>query len=190
MRKKFHPGGVIEFHPYSLVEMLVVLAIIAILAGLGAGGYQAGRRWLATIRTEALLAKLRLAIQAYKTDKGYYPLPHNNEVNFKLDTNARDFDSGYSSDVRHQPRNNLNYFLDYGKIQADQSQKIHSGDCNYYYVKDGWHAPSATMTVSGHGYSWGAIKYRCPGQTNTNSFDLYSAGPDRQFGTSDDIYAK
>ncbi|MDD5699482.1 MAG: type II secretion system protein [Victivallaceae bacterium] len=177
MRKKVYSGRRLEFHAYSMVEMLVVLAIVAILIGIGAGGYQAGRRWLATVRTEALLAKLRLAIQAYKNDKGYYPMPYGGSaVNFKLDTNANDFDSGSHSDSWLQPRNNLNYFLDYGKIQADQSEKIHSGGCNYYYVKDGWNC---------------VIKYLCPGTVNTASFDLYSAGPDRRFDTSNDnIYAK
>ncbi len=35
---------------------------------------------------------------------------------------------------------------------------------------------------------WGnAYQYQYPGQRNTNSYDLSSAGPDEQFGTEDDI---
>jgi general secretion pathway protein G len=35
---------------------------------------------------------------------------------------------------------------------------------------------------------WGnAYEYQCPGQQNTTSYDLTSAGPDGQFGTEDDI---
>ncbi len=33
----------------------------------------------------------------------------------------------------------------------------------------------------------GAYVYRKPGQKNTESYDLYSAGPDKQEGTEDDI---
>lgn len=36
---------------------------------------------------------------------------------------------------------------------------------------------------------WGnEYLYACPGAKNTNGFDLFSAGPDAQAGTEDDIY--
>lgn len=35
---------------------------------------------------------------------------------------------------------------------------------------------------------WGnAYLYQCPGTVNTDAFDIYSAGPDGQTGTQDDI---
>lgn len=170
----------VALRPYSLVEMLVVLAIIAILVGLGAGGYTVARRWLAQSQTEALLAKLKLAIESYKNDKGYYPLPQDgNPHNFRLDANANDF-SGSASGDELQPRNNMSYFMDYSKLRQDQSYKKAEGE---FLVKDGWNSPAGDE-------DFGAIKYRCPGIINKTSFDLYSAGPDREFGTSDDIYAQ
>ena len=177
--------------------MLVVIAIIAILIGIGAGGFKATQRWLATSKTESLLAKLKIAIESYKNDKGYYPLPNNVLINFKLDTNVKD-GTGLSGD-EHQPRNNMNNFIDYGKIQDDQSYKFNDGSCNYYYLKDGWNAPMKTKATLVGGTQtdlFGPIKYRAPGLINKTSFDLYSAGYDRKFATDpatdteDDIYVK
>jgi prepilin-type N-terminal cleavage/methylation domain-containing protein len=176
MRLKFNHSKKNNYHPYSLIEMLIVLAIIALLFAMGAGGYTAGRRWLSKTRTEALLAKLKIAIEAYKNDKGYYPQPHNSVTNFRLDINVKDFadvnPSGYASDlpasIDHlQPRNNMNKFMDFGKIKADQSLKVPNSKYNEYFVKDGWNAPAGSENFA-------AIKYLCPGVINTTSFDLYS----------------
>ncbi|MCK4982869.1 MAG: prepilin-type N-terminal cleavage/methylation domain-containing protein [Victivallaceae bacterium] len=215
MKNRFnkHTGNII-IRPYSLVEMLVVIAIIAILAGIGAGGYTVARRWLSQSRTEALLAKLKIAIESYKNDKGYYPLPHidptselNNPENvpcFRLDANNKDYDADVSNpmptDPEYIPRNNMNNFVDYSKIQQDQSLLVNVGRWSYYYVKDGWNAPiivaHRAMLIDGNRSEFGAIKYRCPGLINRTSFDLYSAGHDREFAVDpatdieDDIYAE
>ena len=200
--KKNKRSNTVNMHPYSLVEMLVVMAIIAILAGLGAGGYKVGRRWVSQSKTEALLAKIKIALESYKNDKGYYPLPHNQSINFKLDTNAKDYKlypDLVLTENHYQPRNNMNSFIDYSKIQHDQSYKFNYNDWNYYYIKDGWNAPlvnSVTLIGGSTEDKFGAIKYRCPGVVNKTSFDLYSSGPDRVFATDpavdmeDDIYAQ
>ncbi len=184
MGKRFYTKNNIILHPYSLVEMLVVMAIIAILIGVGAGGYKIAHKWLAKSRTEAVLAKLKIALEAYKNDKGYYPLPNGTVVNFSIDVNVKDYTGAVpSSDDHLQPRNNMNKFVDYSKIQQDQSFKVDEGSYNRYYVKDGWNTPA-------DGETFGAIKYVCPGTINKTTFDLYSAGPDREFGTEDDIYCE
>ncbi|KPK84420.1 MAG: hypothetical protein AMJ81_05640 [Phycisphaerae bacterium SM23_33] len=51
---------------------------------------------------------------------------------------------------------------------------------------DGWRGPYIKRGLPKD--SWGnAYVYQCPGQHNTNSYDLYSFGPDGQDGTEDDI---
>jgi prepilin-type N-terminal cleavage/methylation domain-containing protein len=177
----------VDFKHFSLVELLVVCAIIAILLGIGAGGYTVVRRRMAQARTEAILNKLKVAIESYKNKYGYYPQPHvsasDPAVEFHLDINS--FTSGQPQTY---PNNNLNQFLDYSKMQRDECEKING----IYYVKDGFNAP--TSTVGGKEYS--AIMYRCPGIINKTSFDIYSAGPDRKFAsdpassTEDDIYSQ
>lgn len=186
MGEKAVRGKNVALRPYSLVEMLVVLAIIAILVGLGAGGYTVARRWLAQSQTEALLAKLKLAIESYKNDKGYYPLPQGVIKEFRLDVNAKDYDSppaDNDANAHLQIRNNMNNFMDYSKIQQDQSIKKRISTHYEYFVKDGWNSGVGSL-------KYGPIRYQCPGATNKTSFDLYSAGPDREFGTEDDIYAQ
>jgi prepilin-type N-terminal cleavage/methylation domain-containing protein len=195
VRKGFDGNRNIILHSYTLVEMLVVIAIIAILIGIGAGGYTVARKWMAKSSTEALLSKLKIALESYKNDKGYYPQPNvdatvstEDAPNFRLDTNSKDYSSGTHPEEELQPRNNMNNFIDYSKIQQDQSLKI-PGNPNIYFVKDGWNTPAGNET-------FGAIKYRCPGLINKTTFDLYSAGPDRRFAshpdidTEDDIYCK
>lgn len=52
-------------------------------------------------------------------------------------------------------------------------------------VKD-WNGPYLKRLVLND--PWGnPYVYRCPGQHNTSSYDLYSFGPDGQEGTADDI---
>jgi prepilin-type N-terminal cleavage/methylation domain-containing protein len=174
---------------YSLVEMLMVITIIAILVGIGAGGYTVGRRWLSQSRTQGLLAKLKLAIESYKNDKGYYPFSTDSVVDFRLDANVKDFTGTVPSPNDHlQPRNNMSNYMDYAKLRDDQSVKFTRTDYYEYFVKDAWNAPA-------DGETYGAVKYRCPGLINKTSFDLYSAGPDRKFAADpttnkeDDIYA-
>lgn len=186
MSGKTNHSGNVFFRPFSMVELLVIMAIIAILAGIGAGGYSVAQKWLAQSKTEALLAKLKIAIESYKNDKGYYPLPHNSLVNFSLDVNNKDYTSGTPGDC-NKPINNFSSFIDYAAIQNGQSVKVSEGNWVRYYVKDGWNTGS-------DGEDFGVIRYECPGTVNTTSFDLYSAGPDRQFASDpttdkeDDIY--
>jgi prepilin-type N-terminal cleavage/methylation domain-containing protein len=58
---------------YTLVEMLVVLAIVSILSGLIMAALGAARRHSMVQRTEALLISLRAKINEYETDFHDYP---------------------------------------------------------------------------------------------------------------------
>jgi general secretion pathway protein G len=50
----------------------------------------------------------------------------------------------------------------------------------------GWHGPYVERGLPKD--QWGnPYVYRCPGQHNVNSYDLYSFGPDGQEGGADDI---
>jgi type II secretory pathway pseudopilin PulG len=171
----------VDLKHFSLVELLVVCAIMAILLGIGAGGYTVVRRRMAQARTEAILNKLKVALESYKNKYGYYPHATNSAINFYLDVIDFTCDEG-------KPNNNLNQFLDYSKMQRDECEVVN----DIYYVKDGFRANSSTVG----GVDYPAIMYRCPGIINKTTFDLYSAGPDRKFAsdpensTEDDIYSQ
>lgn len=146
---------------FSLVEILVAIAIIAVLLGLSGAGYTAVQRKIARTRTEATLNKLRVGLESYKSKFGYYPQQPAIGP-FLLDIN--------NSSVAGQPQNNFNSFIEYGKISKEDAVFV-SGR---YMVIDGWKTP-----VSGRAGSY--ILYVCPGLLNTSTYDLFSAGNDRKF---------
>lgn len=181
---------------YTMVEIIAVCAIIMILAGIGAGGYNVARGIMAKSITEATLGKLRLALESYKSKYGYYPHSTGSAMAFHLDIiDPTQHPAG-------NPANNLNQFLDYARMQRDECVREiikvipnppYDDIIVYaYYVKDGYTRktnPIEKTPIDAIPYS--PIKYRSPGVRNPTSFDLYSAGPSGDFSkTGDNIYAK
>jgi len=58
---------------FSMVELLVVIAVIAVLAALVLGGASYMHKKAIDVRCRAEFATLELAIETYKSDHGYYP---------------------------------------------------------------------------------------------------------------------
>ena len=58
---------------FTLIEMMVVMAIIAVLAGLTVGGMGYYKQKMANGQTEVLIASIERALEDYKTDNGSYP---------------------------------------------------------------------------------------------------------------------
>jgi len=71
---------------FTLIELLVVIAIIGVLAALLFPAGAAAKRKATVKRVEGELAQLQTAIEAYKTDKGFYP-PDNELVSGTSETN-------------------------------------------------------------------------------------------------------
>ena len=59
---------------FTLLELLAVMAIIAILAGLGAQSYNLARRQAKESRAKAEIEKLRTALNEYRVEFGHYPV--------------------------------------------------------------------------------------------------------------------
>ncbi len=182
-------------HAFTLLELLTVMAVIAILAGmtLGIAGYVNAKNRSA--KTLATIEMLKMGLEQYKTKYGFYPasiplegvkkeeMPFGtgkcNYIPFALD--ITDESSGVT-DKSKKSINNFNQFVDYSMLTKPENS-VKEGD--YYLVKDGF--PKA----SGASY----IYYRCPGKVNRSTYDLGSFGPDGKvgdngsgdFGSGDDI---
>lgn len=58
---------------FSLLELLIVLGILSLLAGIGAGGSRGVRQWLAVNETRSLFMELENACQLYRMEQGGWP---------------------------------------------------------------------------------------------------------------------
>ncbi len=58
---------------FSLIELLVVLSVIGIMAGVGLSGTKGIQNWMAKTRTADLFSNLELSCRLYKYDNGSWP---------------------------------------------------------------------------------------------------------------------
>jgi prepilin-type N-terminal cleavage/methylation domain-containing protein len=63
----------VALHAFSLIELLVVIGVIVILAGLSFPAMNAVKATQARNRTRAELSQIETAIETYKTKLGFYP---------------------------------------------------------------------------------------------------------------------
>lgn len=62
---------------FTILELLTVMAIIAILAGIGAGGYRLARREAKESAAKSDIEKIRTALNDYRTEYGRFPRQDN-----------------------------------------------------------------------------------------------------------------
>jgi general secretion pathway protein G len=148
---------------FTLIEILVVLVIIMILAGIIVGAAKYAQVRAARSRTQAEIATMETALESYKSDNGVYPrstTTRSDAVNNGIDLYAA---------LVAGPNNPKTYFT----FKPNQIRFISVTQTN---IIDPFGSP---------------YNYYCnPGavdQKNGATFDLWSYGPDGQNGTSDDI---
>ena len=164
----FSGRRVISRH-FTLVEILAVMAIIAILMGIGIGVYGLAMDKAKRAKTESLIKKIEVALEAYKAQHGYYIQTFGENV-FYLDAVDGDIINPPSAPLNgttnpeYNPKNNFAKFIDLESTRNSNTIKDKDGR---YYLVDAWGFP---------------IYYRCPGNKNTSSFDVVSTGPDGKIG--------
>ncbi len=141
-----------ERQSFTMIELLTVVAIIAVLAGIAVGVANLIADKSASAKTEGTIKALELALNMYKDQFGHYLdvsiTP--SVIKIPADIPTTNFDGSFWK------------FLDQKLINTTT---VKSG--GYRYFKDGWDNP---------------LVYRSPGKFNKTTFDLGSSGPDGMIG--------
>ena len=156
---------------FTLLELLSVIGIIAIVAGIILGGMSYAGRRADQAKTISLMTQLEMALDAFKQDRGYYP-PAGSA------TDAVDVEFLMDEDPEDATKKILTL-----KLEDDQYPFV-GNSSRRPYLELGW----VTDDAETYADAWGnAFQYRCPGTNNTSSYDLWSNGADGVFGNDDDI---
>ena len=146
-------------HSYTMIELIGVMAILAILMAIGLGITMYARRAAADGQTKALVKRLEMANESYKNKFGYY-MP-------QLHT-AGTADSFYTDKISTTPIECFNQFIDFEELKGanllrpSDSTLANQAICTYYFF-DGFGNP---------------IYYRNPGVNNRGKYDIWSKGAD------------
>ncbi len=165
---------------FTLIEVMVVVAIIAVLATMTVGGLSWYKRKAAIGKTEVLVNGLSRALEEYRLDNGFFP--------------QGDGGTGSSEQV---------YIALYGdgELVSDGSGNVTIGTAptgasdpgNTVYLailNPDLQGSKLNVESSAGSYSiidsWGLeINYRSPGVMNpADDFDLWSLGPDGRGGAN------
>ena len=163
MKKKFS---------FTLVEILTVVAIIGILAGmtLGITSYVGERN--REVQTQTTIKMLEMALEQYKTKYGSYPkfFQPGNNLNTPIFRLPWEHDPSDPPDELTALFNDVSFDISDGKnyITSIKGINIHIDiDNEEVWLLDGWGYP---------------IVYVYPGIFNRTKYDLGSAGPDHALG--------
>jgi prepilin-type N-terminal cleavage/methylation domain-containing protein len=162
---------------FTLVELLTVIAIIAILAALTLYAGSAMMNKAARSRASAEIQAMSTALESYKTDNGIYP-----QVTSGMATNAYSANDGSQVGGLYQTSSQLLYlslsgqtnFTDnpvagaksYMAFKANQIGNPTGAAAGGSYVQDPWRYS--------YGYSTGTTN--TPPYNGTGFFDLWSTG--------------
>lgn len=162
---------------FTLVELLAVVALIAILSAIGFGSYSYAMGKAKESSTQALMKQLEAGLERFYTQNGYYPQSGGtaNVIKFDLSNgivngvsfngNGEIFELAGSTGTTRADRLKNEKLASFTKaLDIEVLKKYLNADGE---VEDAW---------------GGKIRYRAPGVFNTASFDLISPGSDGKFG--------
>ena len=147
---------------FSLIELLTVMAVIAILLAITIGIFSLVRDKMNNSKTRAVIKQLDIAMQSYKIDQGYY---------FPQSTAFANLPPISNIDI-NRLRFNLNKNVDTTFFKNFEYQSLVGSKMITTYGTD-----SCVQDAWGN-----KILYKCPGDFNTQMFDIGSLGRDGQYG--------
>jgi prepilin-type N-terminal cleavage/methylation domain-containing protein len=165
---------------FTLIELMVVITIIVILAGLVVGGMEYANLRQASEKTKVQIALLSKGIEEYKLDMGAYPgtadnTPIAGDVSEQLYQAL--FKDGYDYTNPNTPPNNWT-----------KATKIYLNDLDPRNNKQGW-VTTTTNATPGANLKivdpWGNnYRYRKGTNAQNPDFDLWSMGKDGKTNTA------
>lgn len=155
---------------FTLIEMMVVITIIIILAGLVVGGMEYANQRSATEKAKTQIALLSKGIEEYKLDMGAYPA-----------TGDITTTSGSNGTVTSFILFNALYWT-----PVSSSQKIYLPELDPVTTKQGWTTGAATANLTitdpwGNQYCYRSSSNATGGPNSATvnpDFDLWSMGKD------------
>lgn len=140
---------------FTLIELLAVMAIIAILTAMLIGGINFAAKRADTAKTESVIAQMEMALEAFKADNGYYPVTSDKrEIQFKV----------------------VGAILTLALVGETSPDLKFIGSNGRPYLELGAVSVTAEpMPLD----AWGnGLIYLSPGTNNPQKYDLWSKGPD------------
>jgi general secretion pathway protein G len=160
---------------FTLIELMVVITIIVILAGLVVGGMEYANQRQASEKTKVQIALLSKGIEEYKLDMGAYPGTADGDVSEQLYQAL--FKDGYDYTNPNTP-----------PASWTKATKIYLNDLDPRNNKQGWvttttnAAPGANLKIID---PWGNnYRYRKGTNAQNPDFDLWSMGKDGKTNTA------
>jgi type II secretory pathway pseudopilin PulG len=163
-----------RYNAFTLIELIVVVGIIIVLAGLVLSTVGYARKKAARARAETEIAAISAAMENYKSDNGIYP--RDNATNQYTDTlNARqDFDS--TKTVYQNP----SFYL-YTQLSGDSNGSRSPTGKSYMAFKPNMLFPAdQTQNVQyiqdpfGNSYGYSTANQADPAKGYNPTFDLWS----------------
>jgi len=155
---------------FTLIELLIVVAVVAILAGLMTVNFLQATQRAKRAATESFIAQLEMAISMYKVDTGRYPPD----------------DDGWSgsSSLREALENGFDYDEGWkGPYMKFKDKEVN----NRGELLDLWHkGKSDTVHVYVYKANTDLNPLTTPPFHNTSSYDIYSRGFDGKTGSGFD----
>lgn len=195
---------------FTLVEILAVLAILSLLMSLAIYGFGKQKEQAAKTRTAATLSTLEMLIEKYSNKKGAPPGDLLAALKIRADNDLNEgAEALYAAlHAKSYPEGDNLREQDLGNCDEDSTATAYhrdSGVSALLEAVDGWGNPIAYFVPSGYGKEQRYLladpadennaeqlvsarkSSKTGGYANADRYQLISAGPDRLFGTEDDV---
>ena len=160
---------------FTLIEILAVITIIMILAGVVIGVTGVANRKSAEAKTKSIMSAVELALEEHREDYGYYPQSGDPAV----DDDANEFDLDDQDDDSNNKTDTQKIIT--GSSLEGYNETFQRPNDGTPYLDDDFYQD--LKIIDGYG---SAFMYECPGTHNPESYDLWSKGNDGADGTADE----